>query len=251
MRIKFNKEIEFFFKKYFLPKTYLLKKRIERSIRNNDEYEINLVKKFIKKGTDSLDVGVYRGVYSYEMSKYSKTVHSFEPNPIIFNDLKKNLKKIIPNMILYNYALSNRSGNLELKVPIRNQNINRENYEEYYEMGKATIHKDNAFDNYEKFKIYAKELDELKFDNLISFIKIDVEGHEEQVIQGAKKTISKHKPIMLVEIEERFTKKKVLETINFINKLGYESHYFDNKSLKNTKNLQNFNSINNYIFLPY
>jgi len=103
MRIKFNKEIEFFFKKYFLPKTYLLKKRIERSIRNNDEYEIKLVKDFIKKGTDSLDIGVYRGVYSYEMSKYSKTVHSFEPNPIIFNNLKKNLKKIIPNMILYNY----------------------------------------------------------------------------------------------------------------------------------------------------
>ena len=48
MRIKFNKEIEFFFKKYFLPKTYLLKKRIKRSIKKNDEHEIKLVKDFIK-----------------------------------------------------------------------------------------------------------------------------------------------------------------------------------------------------------
>ena len=48
------------------------------------------------------------------MSKYSKTIHSFEPNPIIFNDLKKNLKKIIPNMNLYNFALSNKNENLSL-----------------------------------------------------------------------------------------------------------------------------------------
>ena len=84
MRIKFNKEIEFFIKENFLPKSYLLKNRLERSIKNNDEEEIKLVKSFITPNTDSIDVGVYRGVYSYEMSKYSKLVHAFEPNPILF-----------------------------------------------------------------------------------------------------------------------------------------------------------------------
>tara|TARA_Y100000992_G_C21240471_1_gene480452 strand:- start:635 stop:1390 length:756 start_codon:yes stop_codon:yes gene_type:complete len=250
MRIKFNKEIEFFLKKYLFPKTYLLKRRLERSIKNNDEYEIKLVKDFIKKGTDSLDIGVYRGVYSYEMSKYSKIVHSFEPNPIIFNDLKKNLKKIIPNMNLYNFALSNKNENLSLKVPIRNSNVSKENYEEYYKMGKASIHDNNIFDEYEKFKINSKKIDDLKFDNLISFIKIDVEGHEEQVIDGAIQTIKKHKPIMLVEIVEKYTGKNVSKTINFINSLGYKSYYFDNKALKKTQDLNNLNLFNNYIFFP-
>ena len=37
MRIKFNKEIEFFFKKIFFSQSYLLKKRLERSIKNNEE----------------------------------------------------------------------------------------------------------------------------------------------------------------------------------------------------------------------
>ena len=89
MRFKYNKEIEFFFKKYLFPKKFLYRKRLERSINNLDENEIKLVKNFIKTGTDSIDVGVYRGVYSYEMSKYSNIVHAFEPNPIIFDDLKK------------------------------------------------------------------------------------------------------------------------------------------------------------------
>ena len=67
MRIKFNKEIEFFLKKNFLPQSYLLRKRLERSIKSNDEKELKLVKNFIKPGTDTIDVGVYRGVYSFEM----------------------------------------------------------------------------------------------------------------------------------------------------------------------------------------
>ena len=45
MRFKYNKEIEFFFKKYLFPQHLLLKKRIERSIRKKDENEIDLLKK--------------------------------------------------------------------------------------------------------------------------------------------------------------------------------------------------------------
>ena len=87
MRFKFNKKIEFFLKKNFLPQSYLFEKRIKRSIKNNDEKELHLLKKIIIPETDTIDVGVYRGVYSYEMAKYSKMVHAFEPNPIIFKDI--------------------------------------------------------------------------------------------------------------------------------------------------------------------
>jgi len=87
LRFKFNKNIEFYLKN-LLPKKYQFKKRIERSIKKLDEQEIYIINELIEEGTDSIDVGVYRGVHSYEMSKYSKAVHSFEPNPIIFNELK-------------------------------------------------------------------------------------------------------------------------------------------------------------------
>ena len=250
MRLRFNKQIEFFIKKYFLPESFLLKRRLERSIRNKDENEIELLERFIKPGTDSIDVGVYRGVYSFEMSKYSKNVHSFEPNPIIFEYINKNLKKIINNIFLYNYALSNKNQVIDLKVPIRNEKYNRENFEEFYELGRATIHQENTFKRYEKFQITSKKIDEFNFKNNISFIKIDVEGHELEVIKGGEEIISKNKPILLVEIEERHSQSKVSDTINYINKLGYISHYYDNKILKKTSELNNLSLFNNYIFLP-
>ena len=55
------------------------------------------------------------------MSKFSKTVHAFEPNPIIYEDLQKNLLKITKNIKIYNSALSNNNKNVKLKVPIRNE----------------------------------------------------------------------------------------------------------------------------------
>ena len=250
MRLKFNKQIEFFIKKYFFPESFLFKRRLERSIKNKDENEIELLERFIEPGTDSIDVGVYRGVYSYEMSKYSKNVHSFEPNPIIFEYINKNLKKIINNIFLYNYALSNKNEVIDLKVPIRNEKYNRENFEEFYELGRATIHQENTFKRYEKFQITSKKIDEFNFKNNISFIKIDVEGHELEVIKGGEEIISKNKPILLVEIEERHSQSKVSDTINYINKLGYISHYYDNKILKKTSELNNLSLFNNYIFLP-
>ena len=250
MRLKFNKEIEFFFKKFFFPEGFLLKRRLQRSIKRNDEQEINLVKKFIKSGTDSIDGGVYRGVYSYEMSKYSEKVHSFEPNPIIFKYINKNLKKFIKNIHLYNFALSNQNKTINLKIPIRKSNSNKEIFEEYYEMGKAPIHNENNFENYENFEIQTKTIDELSFDNKISFIKIDVEGHELEVIEGAKNTIKRDKPVLLVEIEKQYTKKEVAESINFINSLGYKSYFFNKKDLKSTTELNNLDLFNNFIFFP-
>ena len=175
MRFKYSKEIEFFFKKYLFPQHLLLKRRLERSIRKKDENEIDLLKKFIIPETDSIDVGVYRGVYSYEMSKYSKKVHSFEPNPLIFKYFNKNLKKISNNIDLYNFALSNENRVLDLKIPIRNRKFDKKNYEEHYLMGRATVHRLNNFQNYEKFKITSKKIDDFNFDNEISFIKIDVD----------------------------------------------------------------------------
>ena len=117
-------------------------------------------------------------------------------------------------------------------------------------MGRATIHDKNEFNEFKTFSVNVKKLDTFQFENPISFIKIDVEGHEVEVIEGAIATINRNKPILLVEIEERYSKKKVIDTIKFVNALGYKSYYFNKKELINTATLTNFNSYNNFIFKP-
>ena len=250
MRVKYHKEIEFFFKRFFFSEKFLLKRRLERAVKNNYEPEIKLIKEFVVSGTDGLDIGVYQGIYSYEISKYAKTVHAFEFNPIIFSFLNRNIYKIIKNIKLYNFGLSNKEEKTTLRIPIRNKLAKEENYEEFFEMGRATIHDKNEFNEFKTFSVNVKKLDNFQFENPISFIKIDVEGHEVEVIEGAIATINRNKPILLVEIEERYSKKKVIDTIKFVNALGYKSYYFNEKELINTDTLTNFDSYNNFIFKP-
>ena len=44
--------------------------------------------------------------------------------------------------------------------------------------------------------------------------------------------------------------KKFENTIEFINKLGYKSYFLEKNNLTKTNKLRNFNTKNNYIFLP-
>ncbi len=247
MRIIKNKEIEYFLKKFLFPKKYLFEKRIKRAIKKNEEPEIKIIKDLIDSGTDSIDVGVYRGVYSYEMSKYSNKVHAFEPNPIIYKDLKNYLPKVRDNIKLYNFALSDVEEIKDLRIPIRNSKINKENYEECYKMGLASMHENNTFTEFETFKIRTLKLDNIKINNKVSLIKIDVEGHELEVINGAIKLIKNYKPNLIIEIEERHSKRNIIETINFVSKIGYKVFVYNN-FLKEIKTEENLDKFNNFIF---
>jgi len=251
MRIKFNKEIEFLIKKIFFSEKFLLKKRLNRAIKKVYEEELLILDKLVDKNLESVDVGVYRGVYTYKLSKISKHVHSFEPNPLLFSYLNKNLKKLAKNITLYENALSDVSSTVDLKVPKRFNTFNKKNYEEMYKLGAATIHEKNLLNNqdFTTFKIRTKKLDDVLPDNKIGFIKIDVEGHEENVLNGAVKIIKKNKPVLLVEIEEKHSKKNVKETINFINSLGYKSYYLTNLNLVSTDKLNSYEDKNNYFFI--
>ena len=243
------KDLEFIIKK-IIPEKYLLKKRLTRSIKKNYEKELEIIERFTDKSKDALDIGVYRGVYSYKLAQHYNLVHSFEPNPMLFSYLDKNLKKIIKNINLYNFALSNKNGETKLKLPLRSKSIFKNNIEELYQLGAASIHPKNLFKNFKEVLVEIKKLDDIKISNKIGFIKIDVEGHELEVIEGAKKTIINNMPILLIEIEERHTKKSVDESINYIKNIGYECFFVKNKELISINKLNNKQLENNYYFLP-
>lgn len=77
-------------------------------------------------------------------------------------------------------------------------------------------------------------LDNITFeDNTIDFIKIDVEGHELEVLQGARETLLKYRPVVFVEISSE-NKTKVHE---YLTKLGYRLE----KRFRNSNYLYIFN----------
>ena len=243
------KDLEYLIKK-IVPEKILLKKRIKRDLQKGYEKELELISRFSDKSKDALDIGIYRGVYSYKLAENFNFVHSFEPNPLLFPSLKKNLKKIIPNIELYNFALSDINGEAILKLPTRSNSIFKNNFEELYQLGAASIHPNNKFKNFKEVNVKKKRLDDLKLNKKIGFVKIDVEGHEIEVINGAKMTISKNMPILLVEIEERHTQVSVKESINYIEKIGYNCFFVKDKQLIPINKLIDTKLENNFYFIP-
>ena len=243
------KDLEFILKK-IIPEKFLLKKRIQRSIKKGYEKELEIINQFTDKSKDAIDVGVYRGIYSYKLAQHFKFVHCFEANPLLYPLLNDNLKKIIKNINLYNLALSSDNGETILKLPIRSKSFFKKNIEELYELGAASVHPNNKFNNFKEVKVKKKKLDSIKFENKIGFIKIDVEGHELEVIEGALKTIKENKPVLLVEIEEKHSKRMVIDSIKYIENIGYKCYFEKNKELLQVEKLKNVNEEFNFFFLP-
>jgi hypothetical protein len=102
----------------------------------------------------------------------------------------------------------------------------------------------------------------------VCFIKIDVEGHESEVIEGAKNTIFTQKPILLVEIEQRHLFSRSIDDVfNQIIDLNYRGYFlyknekFDLSDFSYIANQQTYlekvsltgfceEYINNFIFEP-
>ena len=226
------KDLSFLIKKLIFSEKYTLKKRIERSIAKPLEPELLILDKLCDNSKSSIDIGVFRGVYSYKMSEYSNKVYGFEANPVMFKLLIKNLTKLKENIEIYNIALSNFDGVTKLKVPIRKESNFKANFEDYYEGGLATIEPNNNLDNkeFDTFDTKTSQLDNFNFKEKIGFIKIDVEGHEFSILKGSERLLKKDKPNLLIEIEKKHSS-KVDETFKYLKELNYNPFYFDGKDL--------------------
>ena len=81
----------------------------------------------------------------------------------------------------------------------------------------------------ERMIVPVQRLDDFRFSN-VGAVKIDVEGHEEEVLLGARETITANKPVLFVEIEERHHPGRSVDIIAGIVALGYDSFYVDDQN---------------------
>ena len=168
-----------------------------------------------------------------------------------YENLNSTLTKITDNIEIFNYALSNTEGITKLKIPNRGNSLFDKNYEELFKLGAATIHEENDIIDYESFDVKKTLLDKIiPSSEKIGFIKIDVEGHESEVIKGSIDTIKRDKPILLIEIEEKHTKKPIKDTINFVKNIGYDCYQLHNREISKFEIKKHNIKDNNFIFLP-
>lgn len=151
------------------------------------------IQKCYKEGTDIIDIGANIGYNTLMFSDYGP-VHAFEP--VYYEIVNANIKSnnLKNNVFLYAHALSNVNIDTTMYIPQKGcQSETKINY------GGTSLNKQK--DDFGNTPISVKcEIFDDVYNGTPSIIKLDVEGHELQVLQGAKETIKKYMPSIFVEI---------------------------------------------------
>lgn len=196
----------------------------------DQQKEINLIQKCLKKEPLCIfDVGANKGQYALALCSVFKnsTIHSFEPSPTAFSVAQKNLKTKT-NIILNNIGFSDKIGNATLYSDIKGSGL--------ASLSKRRLcHFDISFEEQEK--IWLTTIDNYCQNNNINHIdllKIDAEGHELSILNGAE-AMFKNKNIDLVQFEFggcNIDSKTYFQDFYYLfNNLGYDIFRMTNTSL--------------------
>lgn len=188
--------------------------------RERGEVEEAIVPIFLNQTTECIDVGANYGRYTVLMSLFSQHVHSFEPSPECIKTLQ-NLR--LPNVSIYPQALSSIEGFGEYFAPIKEGS----HFSSHGTLERSVV---NAYRDVDTIRVSKSTLDSLSA-KTISFVKIDVEGHEMEVLYGGQKLISEQQPVFMVEAEEGHCRGTVKEVQDFFNKFNYQGFYISEKNI--------------------
>lgn len=206
---------------------------------------LNEYHKYIDRNKIAIDIGANRGELSWFLLEHACKVIAFEPLPSAFQQLSRISSD---KLEIHNLALSNRVGTSILKMPF-------DTAMNSYNDGLSSLEPSSLNLVYSKFPnrfTHEKELttQTQKLDNFclsdVTTIKIDVEGHEIEVLEGAKNTILSNKPSLLIEIA--WNKRGTNECVRIIQDLGYKGYFFEDGCLKPI-HLASENEFN-FLFLP-
>ena len=159
-----------------------------------------------------LDIGANIGNHTVYFSNYCNKVISFEPNIKVFKMLDVNTYEL-DNVEIFNFGLSNESGYKKFLFDEKN-------------FGGGSLNSLQS-ENKTEIEILLKTLDEIAplIDHNINLIKIDVEGHEYDVIRGGETFIKKHVPIFLFEQNSEEVFNGSTRTIDLLRSYGYNNFY--------------------------
>jgi FkbM family methyltransferase len=144
-------------------------------------------------------------VFLAQLAGPAGLVIAFEPQRIVYQILCGNLAiNSIPNVLCFQEAVGSQLG--QIIVP----NLD---YGQEGNFGGLAL---GGYQQGEPVRVIT--LDSLNLDRC-RFIKIDVEGMEQDVLQGAVATIARHRPLMYVENDRQ---EKSAGLVSYINSLGYK-----------------------------
>lgn len=149
------------------------------------------------------DVGAHMGFFTVKIAGYVKEVIALEPDPYNFRFLLTNIKhNELSNVKTFNYALGDRDCDVFLKRG--------------YGYGRTRTTESNT-----GYKVRMKTLDTLvkELGTTPDVIKVDVEGYEIKVLHGAKYTLTRFKPKLIIAAYHYPAESK--DIVKYLSELGF------------------------------
>ena len=154
-------------------------------------------------GGTMLDVGSWYGPWARRLARRADRVVAVEPTP-----LHEILRRTLPAGVeVVAAAASDHPGEAEMWLPTEHGAVR----------GVSSLHKRDI--HHVCIKVPLVTIDSLGLDN-VTFMKIDVEGHEVAVLHGAADTIKRDRPRLFVEVEQRV--QPVSQVTGLLAAWGYE-----------------------------
>jgi FkbM family methyltransferase len=153
------------------------------------------IKNYLIPGSVCIDIGAHFGLYSIVFAKYYNcNVYSFEPTDSSSEILAKNIKynKIGDRVRVINKAVSSKNGKLFFNVQ-----------DTLGSVANSLVDYHHSDENKTKYEVDVVSIDSFFKDIPYGFIKIDAEGAEYDVLMGAKETIRKNKPKMMLGLHPK------------------------------------------------
>lgn len=196
------------------------------------EDSIEFFKKFIKEGDLVIDIGANIGHTSVPMSvacgKTGLTL-SFDPNPFVFKVLAQNatLNPQLSNIQPFNFAITDFDDEFyytSSEASFNNGGISKEKGGKH---GKYALKEKIKGINLETFlkKNFAERLIKL------SFVKIDTEGYDKEIIKSIKNILVEFGPVVVSECFFKSSPADRFEHFEVLNSIGYSLFYFNDFEL--------------------
>jgi FkbM family methyltransferase len=162
------------------------------------------------------DIGANKGTWTQETIKYfpNSKYYLFEPQISLTKEIQSKFTKL-SSVQLFNVGVGNKDGELNFTIHDRDDSCS------------FNISKEEALENgFKQIKTPIVRLDSFIEENnleLPDLLKIDAEGFDIEVLEGAQNTIQKNVQIILVEVaimNKKF-RNDINNVINYMDKLGF------------------------------
>ena len=181
------------------------------------EQELDFLDRVVPDGAVTVDVGANCGLYTRKLSRLSSRVHAFEPSHKMAELLRRTSAS---NVNVHEMALSDQSGNADLFTP-------RDRGELIYGLASLEPRQVSSDQGLVSTKVPTDRLDAIVQEG-VAFVKIDVEGHELNVLNGAVELLEHSQPVFLVEAEDRHREQATRSLFEFFRQRSYRGYFIRN-----------------------